>query len=256
MGIIFWAVIFGVLVWGILFAYNLSRSLAFTLKATVLPKFTELALLKEDRRARLAKLPIVARPVNVYCRRSGRVGSEFGDFALEKHLEEFENFMLAMEDPRMFFGCIARQSKDENSVSSMIIGMQSTLFTRFLAWVEIHPHGALTEWRLMFSEVRILRTPLESLSHFEGSKGQNHCENVISELFSLATGGYTTDKNANNAKWFEQSIVELWIRSLALVVSGENVFANESSASSHQSLRPRGESNSEDVRRSTRKKVE
>lgn len=206
----------------IYFIVNMLISLTYTLKTMSAPTANVIGNPALTHKGRLALLPSFLLPFHSYSRDHGRVKyEEVGDLDPVMLLDLFEESVVKSGNKNLFFGRLKSLRGIDDDNISMAVGLRATLFTRFLAWVKIERFDSYFEWHLMFSEVRLLRTPDEERSHYEyGIHQHQHRESRSKEeafgsllwlLWDALFSNFTTRENARKAEWFERLISESWV---------------------------------------------
>lgn len=204
-----------------MFVYNVIRSLTYTAKAARAPKGSALGRESLSHAERLEQLPKLPIPISRYSRAHGRISLEDipgGDPSLL--LDRFEELVIAPGNQHLFFGRLSSMKGVNDACTSMLVGCRATVFTRFLGWVSLESYGSYVEWHLMFSEVRLSRTPSERESHFEYGDHQHERHQSRSKddagstffilIWDMIFSNLTTPENAKRADWFQRFMMDMW----------------------------------------------
>ena len=203
------------------FLWNLTTTLSFNARVGLMGMRKPDARALGERSAYLVRFPVLPTPVESYERTHGRVSPhESPHGGSEAVLASFERDLVGSGDPMFFFG--RRKGVLKDGSTSLLIGYRATALVRLYAWAEIRQRDNHWEWRLIFSETRLFRTPSEEGSHYEYSDRQHERYKTSKEegaglfifVWDFVFSNVTTHSTAKRAAKFERRIKESFFEAL------------------------------------------
>lgn len=193
----------------VFFLVNAVRSVTASTKTITTPRANSVdaSLSREQRHLRL---PSISPPQNIVLSHGELKSDQLGASGFGGVLDAFERSVIRSPDDAIGLAKLKTTDLERNS---FLIIYRATPTVHFFGWLAGKQTGSTWQWKIKAAEVRLMRSPSESNSHFNYDSGHDQAlfnvmfkkkddESGLGAVWDLATGNVMTDATAKKAEWF------------------------------------------------------